>query len=359
MFQLNQSNRQYLNLSTYADGVLRSDMAAFDPEQSKSGFLNRVIRRFFREADASISLRLKEREQELEAMFRQIPAENAEPSFTDRLTEMLLAEYEQALIRKREYPKEVNVGWDFRLDDENAWWIYRSGSLSGEEAYYRRGSDYVKAVLEEYARLTFYEREAVYYNEEIRKIDEIIRDRRMLRITTAGRVFEVKAYGILPDEQDRFHYLVGCSRPYHSTEPEIIASFRLSRIDHSQTRGLSPNNNRSGRLTKKERLAVENTIHDRGVMYLMDPRKTVYLKMGQAGMDRYERKLTNRPLLERQEGGVPGRENVYRCFGTERQIENYFFDFGEDVEILAPEGLREKFAVRYRKAAGLYDGRKD
>ncbi len=356
MFKLNAGNRQYLNLSTYADGVLQNDMTSFAAGQSRSGFLNRVIRRYFSRADATISLRLAERKEQLEALFAGLPLQEGAEGAREGMVDMLLSEYAQTLLEKTRHPKDVNVGWDFRVDDENAWWIYRSGKLAEEEKCYKRGSDYVKALLEEYARLPMIRREAVYYNEEIREIERLIRDRQMLKITTSGLVFEVRAYGILADEQDRYHYLVGYSRPYHSEEQEVIASFRLSRIDHRQTRGMSRNNNRSGYLKKSQRKAVEEAIHYKGVMYLLDPQKAVYLRLGKPGLERYDKKQSSRPLLERPEERSPysGREDVYKCFGTKRQIENYFFDFGEDVEILAPAELRDTFARRYREAAELY-----
>lgn len=356
MFKLNAGNRQYLNLSTYADGVLQNDMAAFAAGQSRSGFLNRVIRRFFPQADATVSYRLAERKQQLEAMFDGLPLQEGGEEARESMLRMLLSEYRQQLLEKTKYPKDVNVGWDFRMDDENAWWIYRSGKLAEEENHYRRGSDYVKALLEEYARLPMIQREAVYFNEEMREVERLIRERQMLKITTSGLTFEVRAYGILADEQNRYHYLTGYSRPYHSGEQEVIASFRFSRIDHRQTRGMSRNNNRSGYLKKTEKKAVEEAVHYKGVMYLLDPPKAVYLRLGKPGLERYDKKQSSRPLLERPEERSPyyGREDVYKCFGTLRQIENYFFDFGEDVEILSPAGLRETFARRYREAAELY-----
>ena len=180
--------------------------------------------------------------------------------------------------------------------------------------------------------------------------------RKLLRITSGGIMFEVRAYGILPDEQNMYHYLVGYSRPYKSKDEEIIASFRLSRIDYDKTRMLSSNNNHSGKVTKTQKKAIENAIANRGVMFLMQQKKIVYIRLNEAGKKIYERKQSKRPILS-----VPpeyseyyGRDGVFVCSGTAWNIEDYFFDFGPDVEILAPEALRERFAERYYEAYKQY-----
>jgi hypothetical protein len=352
MFKINKDQRQYLNLSTLAHSVLLNDMEAFTEGGNKSGFLNKILKLYMPYADASVSRRLDERRAELDAMLHM-----AESSEKERIISVLLEEYKEKLLAKTEYPKEISLGWDFRLDDENAAYLYATETPCPEEAYYKRGSDYIKAVIEEYSRLTMYDREAVLLREQIAFIEEAMQKRQMLRVTTGGQMFEVRAYGILPDEQNRYHYLVGYSRPYKSKEPELIASFRLSRIDHDKTRMLSSNNNHSGKVTKNQKKDIENTIAKKGVMFLMGPAKTVYIRLTEEGRNIYDRKLAARPMLAApgENSKYYGQKDVFTCYSTLRNVTNYFFDFGAHAEILEPSELRETFANRYARASRLYE----
>ncbi len=356
MFTINRENRQYLNLSAYADSVLRSDAQAYGLE--KGSLLNRVISRFKDRARASVSLRLAEKEKELDAGFR-----NADEDFPIPLPyalwmkDFVLSEYERELTASCVYPKEVNVGWDLRLSDENAAYIYGKEPPCPEEKYYKRGGDYVKALLEEYCRLSPLEREAVLFSREIAFLEDAVEKRLLLRVSTGGKAYEVRAFGILPDSQYRYHYLVGLSKPAGSRDPEIPASFRLSRIDHQRSRTLSPNNNRSGRLKNSEKRQLSDLISARGVMFLLDRTQKAYIRLTEEGRKMYDRKLNLRPAL-----GVPdpssdhaGQSGVYVCSGSLNQIEYYFFDFGPEAEILSPKELRESFAEKYRKALEVYE----
>ena len=351
MFKINKDQRQYLNLSTLAHSVLLNEMEALTEGGNKSGFLNKILKLYMPYADASVSRRLDERRAELDAMLHM-----AEGSEKDRIISVLLEEYKEKLLAKTEYSKDDNTEWDFRLDNENAAYIYGTETPCPENAYYKRGSDYIKAVIEEYSRLPMYDREAVLLREQIAFIDEAMQKRQMLRITTGGQMYEVRAYGILPDEQNRYHYLVGYSRPYKSKEKEIIASFRLSRIVQDKTRMLSSNNNHSGKVTKDQKKAIVNAIAQKGVMFLMGPTKTIYIRLTEEGRNIYDRKLAARPMLEApiKESKYYGQKDVFACSSTLRNVTNYFFDFGAHAEILEPAELRDTFANRYARASRLY-----
>lgn len=357
MFTINKEKRQYLNLSAYADSVLRNDGEVYGWE--KGSLLNRVIERFKDRARASVSLRLAEKEKELDEGFM-----NADEDFPIPLPyalwmkDFVLSEYERELAGARDYPKEVNVGWDIRLSEENAAYIYGKEPPCPEEKYYKRGGDYVKALLEEYCRLSPLEREAVLFSKEIAFIEDAVEKHLLLKVSTGGKAYEIRAFGVLPDSQYRYHYLVGLSRPAGTKEPETAASFRLSRIDHRRSRTLSPNNNRSGRLRNSEKKQLTGLIAARGVMFLLDRTKNVYIRLTEEGRRMYERKLNLRPALSAPgpSSEFAGRSGVFLCSGSLSQIEYYFFDFGAEAEILSPKDLRDKFAEKYRRALEAYEG---
>ncbi len=357
MFGINKERRQYLNLSSYADSVLRNDAEVYSLE--KGSLLNLIISRFKDRARASVSVRLAEKEKELDEGFRNADEDFPIPRpYALWMKEFVLSNYERELVSASIYPKEVNVGWDLRLSEENAAYIYGKEPPCPEEKYYERGGDYVKALLEEYCRLTPLEREAVLFSKEIAFLEDAVEKHLLLRVSTGGDLYEVRAFGILPDSQYRYHYLAGLSRPAGTKEPEIPASFRLSRIDLQRSRTLSPNNNRSGRLKNSEKRHLADLISARGVMFLMDRTKNVYIRLSEEGRSIYERKLNLRPVLSEPapSSEYAGQSGVYVCSGSLSRIEYYFFDFGAEAEILSPKELRDKFAEKYRKALEVYEG---
>lgn len=55
--------------------------------------------------------------------------------------------------------------------------------------------------------------------------------------------------------------------------------------------------------------------------------------------------------------GIPVREDdkwILKFICTDEQIKNYFFQFGQNAEIVSPATLRQEFAEHYRAASRIY-----
>lgn len=93
--------------------------------------------------------------------------------------------------------------------------------LADEQKYYARRGEYIKCVIEEYARLPYIQRERVYVSLFIEEIETAIHAERQLRIVTnRDKVYSIYPYKILPDPLSTANYLVGYSRRYHCPEME-------------------------------------------------------------------------------------------------------------------------------------------
>ena len=200
---------------------------------------------------------------------------------------------------------------------------------------------FIKAVLEEYAELTYIERERIYFRDTADKITANLHSR--LRITSGPLSFIVKPYSIMSDKLTTYNYLVGYSALSSTPDDYRIASFRLSRIESVAVVPDSPfsfNDMETDRLSE--------AITEKGVAYLIDEMCDLAVELTDAGKALFKTILFQRPEVIEMKG------DVYRFRCTKLQAEAYFFRFGGEARIIEPESLREMFAKRYAKANDVY-----
>ncbi len=93
--------------------------------------------------------------------------------------------------------------------------------LADEQKYYARRGEYIKCVIEEYARLPYIQRERVSFSLFIEEIETAIHAERQLRIVmNRDKAYSIYPYKILPAPLSTANYLVGYSRRYHCPEME-------------------------------------------------------------------------------------------------------------------------------------------
>ena len=339
-----QEARQHLSLSDAAWAVLQDDRQDFGGGRSWAGILNYVFAEYRDKADASISVAVERRRAQLEEQLGGVVS----PAARDAVLEALLADYTEELIKKAAQNGATppdKESFKFRLDRDN--YAFREQWLDSPDAQYYGGrfSRYLRAVLEEYAAKTVYQREAIYFDPQMRLIRAAAVNGELLRIRLKkGSSFEVRPYGVLGDRQETYHYLVGLSRPDGTREPEKEYNFRLSNIVK-----LEVSFRRSGRLTEKERTDIESSIRGKGVQFLVQQRETIRIRLTEDGRQNYGRQLHLRPAArERAEvdDGLYRWEYTFYC--TEFQARAYFLKFCGDAKVVAPQSLRETFAQEYR-----------
>lgn len=339
-----QEARQHLSLSDAAWAVLQDDRRDFGGGRSWAGILNYVFAEYRDKADASISVAVERRRAQYEEKLVGV----ATPAVRKAVLEALLADYTEELIKKAAQNGATppdKESFKFRLDRDN--YAFREQWLDSPDAQYYGGrfSRYLRAVLEEYTAKTVYQREAIYFDPQMRLIQAGAANGELLRIRLKyGREFEVRPYGVLGDRQETYHYLVGLSRPDGTREPEKAASFRLSNIVK-----LEVSFRRSGRLTEKERTDIESSIRGKGVQFLVQQRETIRIRLTEKGRQDYGRQLHLRPAARKRtavDDGLYHWEYTFNC--TPFQAQAYFLKFCGDAKVVAPQSLRETFAQEYR-----------
>ncbi len=361
-----QAARQHLSLSATAREVLEDDRLDFGNGQSWAGILNHVFAAYRDTADASISVAVERRRAQYEEKLVGVAA----PAVRKAVLEALLADYTEELIKKAAKngaapPNEELIekaakngatsskkpGSKFRLDRDN--YAFREQWLDSPDAQYYGGrfSRYLRAVLQEYAAKTVYQREEVYFAQQLRLIQTSAANGELLRIRLKdGREFEVRPYGALSDRQETYHYLVGIACSPNDRAAERIACFRLSNLAK-----LRPSAKRSGRLTKEERDAIEDRIRAVGVQFLVQQQETICIRLTEDGRQNYGRQLHLRPAArERAEvdDGLYRWEYKFNC--TAFQAQAYFLKFCGDAKVVAPQSLRKQFADKYRSGLNAY-----
>ena len=326
----NEDHKQRVNLSSLARSVIEIDQSVFDEGGSLSGFINRIITSFRDTAQASVDLAAGERKQQL-----------LTGGYPPEIVSRLVKEYRTHLLEKiQSYPQGDSL--TFRLNNHNFQILYEERA---ESTAYSAPSKYLKALLEEYARLSPSKRERVYYAPLIRQqLEPAMSAGYMLEVKAGERVFLVKPYSLMADPFNSHLYLVGLSYPAdQAADRQTIASFRVSRLGQVKVK------KQNGKLTADEKRQVEKQLQQVGVQYLVGSSDQIKVQLTPAGRYNFLQRSYMRPMPERVEGDI----YYFNC--TPMQIRNYFLSFGRDAQILEPESLRADFAETYRLAAKAYE----
>ena len=351
--------KQHLNLSHSAWLVIEEDVRNFSngAKYNLSGFLNRVFKNFYQEAEATISQRFLNKYDELVAMFSSHEFKSMDKKTTETYISKILEVYEKSLIEKAN-SYEKGKGDKFRINKENVE-ILRESS---EKIYYDDSvGAYLKAVFEEYAQKPMYEREQIYFKDVMDVLRSAISQKKPVKMSilkkidpnnheSYARKFYFIPYKIVQDKTRMFNYVIGYSEEImgegNETGPKTAVCYRISRIDH-----LLIMSSRSGFISKADCEAIDQMIIEKEPQFLVGEVIELKVKFTDKGVENFNRQLYMRPL---DFDKVEGEDNTYVFRCTEIQAINYFFKFARDAEVLAPESTREKFVQRYRDAYMLY-----
>lgn len=323
-------------LSSLAMEILTDDMFTFQ-ETRLGPFLNEVFTAYYREANASISIRC----QELSRTYR-------DEGVPEETISILCKRLESSILDAvKKYPSDHPVR--LYIKDNVMKHLTGKKQLPGgypcqEDAYYKRIGPYFKAVIEEYARLPYIKREGIFQREIIRAIDDVLnRPQKRCAVKLSmrnGKQHLVIPHRIVTDIRSLYHYLVAIP----CKENAQWMSFRISNII-----SVDEQESVSGFLSKERQIQANQAVQEHGVQFLSAELADVRVQLTENGIKKYQTQLHLRPKCEKIE------ENsiyVFRC--TEAQAEFYFFKFGADAEILEPAKLAEKFKGMYQKAYQLY-----
>lgn len=334
--------RQHLNLSEFALNIIENDEYIFLEKPSQAKMLNTIFSMYRDYADASIGTACARFREQLEKRVEAIPESTAK----DATISALVESYRDELIKKSiSYPREHP--FKFQLDKEN--YKYITAWHDTEKAYGDIAGRYIKAVLEEYTRKPFIEREAIIYRDLIETVNACVGSHlSLILLLNSGNRYEVRPYGIFVDRGNNYHYLAGYSRKAGEKGEDNPRSFRISNI-----RNYKMYYGRSGRITEHQRKEIEHRINSAGVQFLLQEPDVIRVKLTKRGKAMYESQLHLRPpFIARTESSDATWIYDFSC--TQAQAQFYFFKFGPEAEVLYPPHLRTIFISQYANAIAQY-----
>ena len=356
--------RQHLMLSLEADMVIREDSINFLGSENISGCINRIIRNSREDSPASVSYVIESKKNYYSHVLSRVQKGMLTEKSRNVVIDALIREdISDCRSRIQAYSKEKS----YKIRLQNDIWedLYQTEDWQ-EKNYYPSQGAYIKALIEDYASLSVYDREEIFFKNLLTRLQTAImlpkEESRILRIkymTAASQTIEcrIKPFEIVADQARQYHYLIALSCPVDSIEKKYEpASFRISRIKEDSIKEYAKSYG-SGSLSNAEKSRISRILKDKGAQFLRDTEETIKVRLSRKGIELFESQYYMRPvnssIIARQSLGDEGA--VYSFKGTRRQIEYYFFKFGKEAVVIEPAEFSEMLRNKYSQAARAYD----
>lgn len=343
-------NQLQFSLSYYANEIMSQDIVTFglNSDNATAEYLNTVFSVYHHKAEASFEIAARSFYNKLYYHFKNTGTEiSAE---TEENIAKLATIRKFSMIQDRtEYEKKYRKRFYVRTEIRN----YLLGSSSDESGTfceegdnYKSASDYFKAVIEEFCRRPYYEREHFYYTQHFRSIENAMNNKHAVEIKIKrGTSFRVRVFKIDTDPQSLYHYVVGYSVP--ADKPTLTPwkqSFRISRIEK-----IKEIKSASGFIKDTDQKNLTDTIHEKGIQFVGSGINEIIVRLTDNGIKKYNQQVHLRPTASKI---INKHDFLFKT--TETQIEFYFLKFGPDAEVIHPESLRNKFRETYLSAYNKY-----
>lgn len=339
-FYTEGSQQVRIRLSRTAEDIIQNDMAIFN--ERRNTFINTIISNFYPDAQSSIGLRLEEYKDKLITVTGSSPASRQLISSLKKAREAELRKFTGSFDK----PDTGCTQSPIRLQNELYEYLTDERSGSIEDRYYNSSlSGYLRALIEEYARLPFIRREQIYHQKYYSIISEALSLQcQLLLETSSGRLCHVLPYEVMDDPIGSASYLAGYS--YQRDEDKslkIPCSFKISTL-----KDIRLEKSKSGYLHPLEVRNLKKALAGKGIQFLVSEDITLKVRLTERGLDSFRHQLNLRPTPTETDHGI----YTFHC--SREQALFYFFKFGKEVEILEPEELRSTFINMYREALKVY-----
>ena len=298
------SYKQHVSISQLAYSIIQSDAITFEGKTNDSGTINRIILSYKNHG------------------FN-----------TDTI-----------------YPiNREKIDLKIRLNKIQHSYLYEGDSWKHLPGIQRQG-EFIRTLIENYARSAFYQREQIYYADDISKIKKHIETHQVISITTVQKqTYIVKPYRISSDHESQYNYLIGFSKENNNSSYKP-ASFRISRIQD-----INPERNVIEDLTPDEQKILDEEAREKGVEFVLGEFECFKVKLTPQGKRLYDTIFHLRPMYEKQ---LPKDDDgnivmTFRC--TRLQLVNYFFQFGANAIILSPAEVQADIKEKYGAALRAYE----
>lgn len=338
-----------INLSDLAQQVTDEEQMIFH-SKTAAEYFNTVFREFHSKSEASIDIAAARYKVKLESYLQEA---HIHKDIITEVINVLLSKY-KATLKEAQYPRGNNESIRFYIQKDNYDFLCNDsldsdGFRCTEDTNYSSLRTYYKAVIEEYCRKPFVEREKIYRNKIYSMLQDAIKNKCIVEITLINnKKFYVRGYKIDTDSRSLYNYFVGIlANDEISSSPLVsnLATFRISNI--TQVKVLK---SKKYSFSRKEKEYLENQIQSLGIQFLGDKLEKVSIKLTENGIKKYNSMLHLRPDVKEI---IDSNIYIFNC--TLSQAKFYFFKFGEDALVLEPKTLALEFKEMYIKALAQYN----
>ena len=247
-------------------------------------------------------------------------------------------DYSVKIIRASEKNKKI----EFRLNKENFDNYEEIFGMQGSNSEEKLpDSEIIRNALAYYVTLSEYRREQLIYQKEIDMIEEAIEKDQTISIKYQGTRRTIEPYFLVNSKEESYNYVYGFCK-----KNSAYRTYRLSNLSEVIVR-------KERQEMKKELLKEQGKDYLKNLKINYDPflsyQKRVKVKFTEEGERLFGVIHYNRPKeLAKGSNG----EMLVEC--SEQKAIAYFSQFIDEVEILEPLELREKFKKRLTNASKKY-----
>lgn len=345
---INEDRKQHLNLPDEAWSIIQSDCFSFSNSSTPiplTTFLNKIILHFYPNAHASLSIRYEKQKIKYKKLLNLTDSKKGLQKYAkewELLDKLMLAYQSDCEEEYKKYPKGSSI--KFRLNNQNTGILFDLFSDNTSVQGHRSAGKYLNGLFTEYTKLPYSEREKIYFKDVFEVISQSIKNKTYITYMSAtnSHFFTVAPYKICTVSTLPYHYLACFTHSKNDDNFEQIISLRISRI-------LNPVPTQSTfSITELNKARIETALKEKGSAYLQDNMETIKVRLTDAGVQLYNRKLHQRPQY------IARNNNIYEFCCAKQQAFHYFIDFGADAYILEPQSLNQEMKLFFEKSYKNY-----
>lgn len=215
------------------------------------------------------------------------------------------------------------------------------------EKYYlqdRTISCYFREMFISYASKRQDQREKIIFKSTYETLDIALKEKKRIILSTLnGESYYFEPYDITSTKEELYNYLLGVT--ITKNNKRFIATRKLYKVVGIEILDESVS------FTKEELYLLDKTIQ-KGAQFPIRFEEITIVELTKKGQEYFNDMYLNRPEVVKIE------DNQYYFDCARKQIEFYFFKFGEEARIIYPTSLARKFRDRYINAAKNYEVKK-
>lgn len=334
--EINTENKLRITVTYLAMSTLREDAADFGLRMAT--LVNRIIEYYSSDAKASISVQVGKYDTRLKGVL--------EKGSEDVLKKLVAAE-EKELKESLPVYNDTPESLLFRVTNDNIF-LLTEDPTTREDLYYPKGiKAYVEALVEEFTRLPFIDRERIYCSEVYRTLGTAMQTETAVYIFHSfGKKYLMRVFEIATDPLSTHSYVI--ARLIDTKNGKMnnrIYTFRLSRIEKVMLKpGIS------GAFTVVEKKKTAAAVSQSGAQFLGDRVAHVVVEFTDEGLKQFASQMHLRPHVSKIR--ADGHTYEFDCTGSQALF--YFRRLGATAKVLKPAFLARELEQWFDEAAEHY-----